>query len=79
MARPWGNSNPITKIMTGKMNDICLVTACIDRSWSLMSGRGGCDIIRVCANVSRPAISGRMSTAGWSRRCPQLPSAQQVC
>ena len=52
------------KIITGKMNDICRVTPCMERSWSDMSGRVGGIIIRDCANVKTPAMIGRMSSAG---------------
>jgi len=46
------------------MNDICLVMPCMERSWSVMSGRDGGIIIRDCANVNNPASSGRISRAG---------------
>src|SRR5580700_89052 len=65
MASPCGNRKLNTKIITGKMNDICLVTPCMERSWSDMSGREGGIIMLDCAKVNRPAMRGRMSSAGW--------------
>src|ERR1019366_8849566 len=78
MASPCGNRKLNTKIITGKMNDICLVTPCIERSWSDMSGREGGIIMRDCANVNRPAMSGRMSRAGCRRTLATVaPLAEQ--
>ena len=70
-ARPWGKLRLSKKMITGKMNDICLVTLAMVRSWSVMSGRGGGIIIRDCAKVKIAASRGRISTAGWSSSCAQ--------